>query len=160
MAEAKLILPDRKAARELVSIAIDEAYQANNIDNRVSRLIIPWEVNKYITNLIVDTILTPSTEDLNRTMKRLMNNIPKDKVERYERFKQMGDLVLWCNGCIGISIDGVNIPIGQEFYCDAHNIGEKIREPHAPVLGTIAEQMPYYLPVLQRIPYKLNRRSA
>jgi hypothetical protein len=99
---AEIIRPTWKGIREFVSAAIDAAYNDYDSEGRFPRLIIPYAVNKYITNVVVDTFFEPSPED----------------------------------------------------------IGEKLQEPHAPVLGTIAEEMVYYLPVLSRIPEHLRRQSA
>jgi hypothetical protein len=157
---AEIIRPTWKGIREFVSAAIDAAYNDYDSEGRFPRLIIPYAVNKYITNVVVDTFFEPSPEDLDSTMKHLMKNLPTDKLERYARFRHMGDLVLWCMGCVKMPSTQLSILNGQEFYCDAHNIGEKLQEPHAPVLGTIAEEMVYYLPVLSRIPEHLRRQSA
>jgi hypothetical protein len=156
---AGIIHPTRKGIREFVSAAVNGACRDYESEAVFSRLIIPYDVNCYITNLVIDTFFDPMPDDLDGTMNQLMNRLPKDRVERYERFKQMGDIVL-CFRCInGINLDNVSICRCQEFYCDAHNIGEKIQEPHAPVLGTIAEKIYHYLPVLERIPKHL-RKSA
>ena len=156
----EIIQPTYKGIRELVSAAVDAAYNDYDSEGRFPRLILPYDVNKYITNVVVDTFYEPTPSDIDLIVGHLMNNLPKDRLERYERFKRMGDLVLWCMGCLGIPAAEVSIVNGQEFYCDAHNIGEKLQEPHAPVLGTIAEEMIYYLPVLKRIPKHLIRKSA
>ena len=143
-----------------MSAAVDDAYREYDSETAFPRLIIPYDVSVYITNLVVDTFFVPTPTDLDAVVDRLRNRLPTDRLERYERFKHLGDLVLWCMGCVGIPAVGVSLVNGQEFYCDAHNIGEKLREPMAPVLGKIAEEMVYYLPVLSRIPKHLRKKSA
>ncbi len=142
MVEQRILFPTRRAAVDAVSRTIDSV-------SRELFVYMTADITRYFSVAIASTFWERLPGDLDRFMRRLMNNIPQDALKRYDRLKRIGDIVVCFHEYLGLSSFVSESGIAQCCYDDASRIGKKLCEREAPVLESIAENFDDYALVLR-----------
>jgi hypothetical protein len=119
--------------------------------SREQRVWIPESVGTYLAQTIVDNFNEESPRDLSYMLEQLRAEIPKDKLKRFDHLRMMGDKIVYFHVIQDIDSCVATIHHARTYYEDAANIGKKLREPFAPVLEKIAEELPDYEDVLRQL---------
>lgn len=132
---------------ELRAFFLERLYELG----REQRVWIPESVGTYLSQTIVDNFNTESPRNLSYKLERLRAKIPKDKIKRFDHLRMMGDKIVYFHVIQDINSCVATINHARTYYDDAANIGKKLREPVAPVLEKIAQELPDYEYVLRQL---------
>jgi hypothetical protein len=132
---------------ELREFFLERLYELS----REQRVWIPGEVGAYLAQTMVNHFDEASPSDLSGMLEQLRAEIPKDRIERFDHLRMMGDKIVYFHIIADISSCVATINHARMYYDDAAAIGKKLREPAAPVLEKIAEDLPDYEDVLRQL---------
>lgn len=132
---------------ELREFFLERLYELS----RERRIWIPHNVGIYLAQTAVDHFNEESPRDLSGVLEQLRAEIPKDKLKRFDHLRGMGDKIVYFHVIADINSCVATINHARMYYDDAAAIGKKLREPAAPVLEKIAEELLDYEDVLRQL---------
>ena len=132
---------------ELRRLFLEKIYELS----REQRVWIPESVGVYLAQTMVDHFQEQKPSDLSDMLERLRARIPKDNIKRFDHLKMMGDKIVYFHVIHDINSCVATIHHARMYYDDAASIGKNLREPFAPVLEKIAEDLPDYENVLRQL---------
>jgi len=159
MAELKLIIPDKKFITDAVVLGIDDAVKSVRDGGDFALDFLQYNVSAYIEKIVLNNLFAPLHRDFDKYLKGLFDNTPRhDKKRKYDHLKSIADTIVWHNFCLKEPMITANVYTVRNLYDDAAVLARQLELLESRALSALAEDIPYIMPVFERIPEKVGQR--